>query len=98
MFQDSPQLIKLTTSDSEIQSASNANHETSLLLELLDTNINSKFSVSQWTVAALMNCSKVTLIELKCLSEVFKKVCENTTTILPVATLERKLRQGKDRA
>ena len=79
-----------------MQSISNANHESSVLLELLDTNINlNDASVLQWAIV-LMNCSKVTLIELKCLKDIvqrvqledFKTVCENTTARLQAENIK----------
>ena len=50
----------------------------------------------QWAVV-LMNCSKVTLIELKCLKDIvqrvnqledFKTVCENTTVRLQAENIK----------
>lgn len=73
------------------QSAINLNYENSNLLEELDANINANDpSVPQWALV-LMNCSKVTLNEIKCLKDIalrinqledFNRVCENTTSRL----------------
>ena len=74
----------------ETQSISNANHESSVLLELLN-NINLNDASVPQRAVVLMNCFKVTLIELKCLKDIvqrvnqledFKTVCENTTARL----------------